>query len=421
MTSENKTCLHCSEPITHGTARRLYCNDKCRHDYQTAKRRQGLDQKKSNDPEPEDLAAIVEADKQESRAKRDSKYWQRRYEVAVRTADIQDLIMETIRDAVEPIPVLKPTPMKAHVGMAKGRHTAVVLLSDLHIGEKVDKEQTGGLSEFDMDIFRNRLGLWVDKVLELVSLRRSALYIPDLTVLLAGDIVSGDIHDELVKTNLLNVMDQSVQGALLISHALAMLSPHFENIHVVGVVGNHGRTTRKKETKDIHLSWDHIAYQLMASYLRGYERMSFHIPKAFYTIVDIENTQVLLLHGDNIKGWAGFPWYGISRATRSLRETFAADGRSFDVVTMGHFHNALELDTPTGPLIVNGSFKGGDEFSVSRVYAANRPVQTLFLIHEDFGVVARELLFLDRATDEHGSRFPSVIPEIWADAIPVGV
>ena len=54
-------------------------------------------------------------------------------------------------------------------------------------------------------------------------------------------MVSGDIHDELTKTNEEPVLKTTLLTASIFTQMLAILSKSFNHLRVVGVVGNHGR------------------------------------------------------------------------------------------------------------------------------------------------------------------------------------
>src|SRR5690606_40632437 len=70
-----------------------------------------------------------------------------------------------------------------------------------------------------------------------------------VVVFLGGDMISGDIHDELVQTN-----EDTVLGTLLywseqLAAGFEMLADFYPAVHVVSVCGNHGRRTRKERAK----------------------------------------------------------------------------------------------------------------------------------------------------------------------------
>lgn len=66
---------------------------------------------------------------------------------------------------------------------------------------------------------------------------------------LGGDLISGDIHEELVRTNALTAHQQVQFVVEQIGAGIRMALEAFGAVHVASVPGNHGRTTRKPTAK----------------------------------------------------------------------------------------------------------------------------------------------------------------------------
>lgn len=343
--------------------------------------------------------------------KAEADHYKTKYKTLAKVYSQGQTMMDALKSAVTPL-----TPPMQTGGLIRSkvedRHTATALLSDLHVGEVVSTEETGGLAAYDIPIFAKRLGLWTAKVVELTELRRGSLYVPDLTIMLGGDMIAGDIHQELIKSNACDVMEQAVLAAYMISQSIAQLADHFEVINCYGVVGNHGRMTIKPPAKGQWHNWDYLVYQLMSMFLSKYGNVNFHLSKSFYQIVPVENTKVLLIHGDSIKGANGSPYYGMERAVMKMRQLLFQQGADFDIMAMGHFHDATE----NARFIVNGSFVGGDEFSAGKLHLANDPVQMLFYIHPEHGIVSTERIYLQPA-DKGNWDVQFNIPQVWAEGI----
>ena len=307
------------------------------------------------------LPKSVDNDVLIEKARAESRVWHEKYQTMVRREALAQRLVSAMQDSVQAI---TPLPLLPIVSSASTDHDqlAVALLSDLHIGEVVDPEETGGLAQYNMQIFNRRLALWTHKVIDLVTFRRSFVHVPELLIAGLGDWVSGSIHDELARTNEGHETSILSRGAYLVAQSFALLSPHFENIHFHGVVGNHGRMTKRPEAKERWNNWDYLMYQLVALFCRDIENIHFHIPKSFYTVVDANGLRLLLIHGDNIKSYMSIPFYGINRAISNFHDILQNTEHQFDGVLMGHFHSAADIDKFAGPVLISSSFKGGDEF-----------------------------------------------------------
>lgn len=366
-------------------------------------------------PEPT-YSDIVRKDAQLVAAQANAKKYQNLYRAALQQLTDHVSLLDTIRDVLTSMPVLKPQRVTVPSGKARGVHAAVAHLSDIHAGEYVDLDAMGGIAQYDMEICRQRIGLWANKVLYLTELRRSRLEIPYLRIALDGDVVSGIIHDELERTNAVVIVEQVAWVTMWLAHAIAQVAAHFPGGTVVEcTVGNHGRTRQKKEFKEKYNSWDYVCYQMLAQYLRGYDHIKFVIPKAWWSVMDVLGTRILHWHGDGVRGWAGFPWYGIDRAVKELRQTLQPHGVYFDMAIFAHFHVPTMCEGPTGPFYGNGNFKGGDEFAFGALHKNVRPIQNLFFIHDEHGEVGYEKIYLDGQTAQDAAKLPAYLPPVWAD------
>lgn len=336
----------------------------------------------------------------------------RLYHETVKRASFEDKLLGMFKETIQALKPIAAPPIKPPKAKTSSPHAMGALLSDLHIGEVVDPLQTGGLGQYNMALFNRRSGLWAEKILELVDLRRSRLYIPTLNIPWLGDVVSGDIHEELSRTNEVNVIGQMAEGAYVMANRIAQLAPHFERIVMEGYPGNHGRMTKKPPSKEQYVNWDYIAYQMIAMFLKGHKNVSFEIGKAFYGTFEMEGYKFLGLHGDSIRGWAGLPWYGIERAVLKLRQLLDLKRERFDYVVLAHFHDPVD----TMRFLVNGDWKGSDEYSISKLHTGGQPTQTVFYVHKAFGIVAREWVYLEGADNQKRLELPRALPDVWAKA-----
>ena len=302
-----------------------------------------------------------------------------------------DRLVAAATDAIRAADPVTPPPKVTPSAPSGTEHTLVALLSDVHVGEVVRPEETNNLSAYDMELFDERMDIWTNKVVDLVSLRRSQLYIPKLELFMLGDIVSGDIHEELENTNAGSIIDQVVTATHRIASSILVLAQHFDEITISCVAGNHGRMKRKPYYKHKQpANWDVLIGQMLRLILRHQKNVSFIIPGSHWMMREVPGCRFLLMHGDGIKGWSGIPWYGVQRAVSSFLEMIGRDVM-FDRAVMGHFHNPVDTEN----WHINGCFKGGDEFSIGAIFAANRPSQTLLYVHPRHGVVGTERVYLD--------------------------
>ena len=371
----------------------------------------------------------IKLDKKLATYKGEADYYKKLYTGLLKDTIKQEVIIETIQDYTKGFPAvpLKYIDKTDKTPFGHQPQIMVTPLSDTHIGEHVFKDQMRGLNEYNFEIFNKRMYGWANQILKHTSYRRQIAPVDELVIPMLGDMISGDIHEELARSNMANCMEQMIRGASIIGQALMYLAPHYAKIRVPWVVGNHGRMTRKPPMKDKYMDWDYMLYQWVATFCQNQENIEFHIPRSFITTFKIHDKVVLITHGDCISG-AGSSGAILNSITK-LRSVFqfrktlqrelegAMDEdleEEFDSVMIGHFHRIDELDIGTGELHICGTMKGPDEFALQRLQAATKPKQLVTYWHPRYGYIGRDVIYLNRY-DNSKRKFIDKIPENWRD------
>jgi hypothetical protein len=307
-----------------------------------------------------------------------------------------DMIIDAIKEAAPSIPPIN-IPILEVPGGPHREQTAVLLFSDLHIGAVADIEETGGLGEYNYPIFRQRLQSLRDGIRSIANHHRMSHPVRNLVVLSLGDL----IENVTIFASQRDAVDKDLPTQVLLalgdlSEFFLGLLDTFEHISVVAVSGNHGRIGRKGEFKH-HVNWDYIINQVLKDKFKytGTDRISFEVPKSPFAVVDVEGFTFLLRHGDGIKSWGGIPYYGVQRSTGRWIAMQASQGKRFDYMAMGHFHDAANLPFTGGETLMNGSFVGTSQFSVEVMESLARPVQIFGMVHPRHGLAGRYPIHLD--------------------------
>lgn len=257
----------------------------------------------------------------------------------------------------------------------------VLLFSDTHASEVVSLEETRGINEYNWPIMLDRMNLIRDGVLS--HTEHFGFQVSKLRVHMLGDMLSGDIHEELAITNDRPTVEAVVQFARDSVEWLLSLAEHFPLIHVAGVPGNHPRPTKKPAAKQAHNNADWLTYQLIQALLENNPQFSFSFPRGSFNIEMIcDRFRALLMHGDGIRStMPGVPWGGVSKRVTTLEQQFVAARTPIDYVELGHFHSKNSLDGIQTTLFMNGSVKGVDEYSLKQFGSGRNASQTLLSFH----------------------------------------
>ncbi len=285
-------------------------------------------------------------------------------------------------------------------GSLKGdRGCPITIWSDWHFGEVVDPDQVGGVNKYNSSIARKRIYRLYDTTVDLAfhHMGKTTEQYPGIIVCLGGDMIGGDIHEELLATN-----DKTPHQAVneltdIIAAGLEQLATKFGRVYVPCVVGNHGRSTKRMPFKNrVFTNYDWSIYCNLARYFKREKNIRIDVPNSADAHFRCFGTRYMLTHGDSLgtKGGDGIIGFigPIVRGHMKVGRSEAQVGRDFDVLLLGHWHQQLWLPN----VIVNNSLKGYDEFAMLALRAQySRPSQALWFNHPEHGITARWEIFLE--------------------------
>lgn len=276
----------------------------------------------------------------------------------------------------------------------------LTILSDLHYGERVKAAQVNDVNEYTPEIATQRLKRYVNNVIDLCEnhMGRAAAKYPGLVLCMGGDMVSGNIVEELRNTDLRTPEQSKHELTDLLAGVVDNLATYFGRLFIPCVVGNHGRQTLKTHYKDtVFHNHDWGVYMNLARVFKDNKNVKFYIPEAFDAYFTLFGHRFFLTHGDQLGVRGGDGIIGnlgpIARGAIKIRNSEAQIGRNIDTALFCHFHNYYDLQT----VVVNGSVKGYDEFSKNALRASyERPTQALLFAHPEWGRTIRTPIYLEK-------------------------
>lgn len=291
-----------------------------------------------------------------------------------------------------------PYPIK-HKGKAEyADEDQILLFSDAHAGEVIKKEEIDGFNEYNFEIMCRRLWDLGRRTIAIKNLHSHAFPIKRLWVFSLGDMVTGEIHN-MAETNEFPIISTIMQSAMVYAQFLMKLAANYEEIHYVGVAGNHDRRHEKPRTKSSYDNWAWILNWCISLLCKDQTNIKFHVPKSPFVKVNVRGWNWLVRHGHGkTASFAGIPFYGISKKHSAFQELYRKRG-GFDYEAMGHFHQQTILKD--NRLFINGSIIGANEFAVNELAAYSPPSQTLLGINDKRGVTYTYRLELTDDVD-HG-------------------
>jgi len=323
-----------------------------------------------------------------------------RLEAELRKANEQSADAAAIKDAIGTLGAKLDeldVPAWATTEAAKPSSPGVptLFLSDLHWGEVVHPAQINGVNRYNLSIARTRLRHTVETAISLLRIIDSDMRYPGIVVPLGGDMISGNILDELQATNEINTMPTLLDLFEHMVSAIKLLADTFGSVFLPCVSGNHGRDTKKTWAKDRnHTSFDWLLYQFLAKHFLSDPRVTFFIPDGSDAYYRVYNHRFLLTHGDQFKAGDSIigPVGPLLRGNQKKTARNQAIGQDYDTLLCGHWHQYIQLQR----LIVNSSLKGLDEYAYQGNFAFEPPSQALWINHPTNGITFRMPVYCEQ-------------------------
>lgn len=303
-----------------------------------------------------------------------------------------DTIKQLIHDCDRPVMPPKWLTPKYTPNLTGVPH---LFLSDWHWDEVVDPRQMNGVNAYNREIAVRRLETCFAKA---SSLLFDSMHKPQYdycTVILGGDMLSGNIHEELRETNeapiaqsILHLLDHLVAG-------LTMLYDRFGKLYLPCVVGNHGRFDKKPRAKHrAHDNFEYLLYHFLKKHFRTEPHIHFDIADGAFLPFQTYGTKYLLAHGDQAKGGSGIAGAlsPLMLMDHRTRKRAMATEQPYHMLLLGHWHQLMSVKG----MRINGAGKGLDEWALGQGFDYELPAQDLWITHPDHHITAQWPIYLEK-------------------------
>lgn len=312
------------------------------------------------------------------------------YRAAIADEDLRAAVFGLAKCPVRPpsIPIPK-------AGRGTVAPVPVLFASDFQWGEKISAAQLDGVNEFNLQVARDRYELLITKVIDICRYHAGKPHSRRIVYVRGGDMVSGDIHQELRETNEAMSTGQVVDLVENEAAGVAALRSVFDEVIVISVPGNHGRTTMKPQSKGYaETNYDTLSAWMLEREFKADPGVKFYTPASGDALFEIYGWRFCLTHGDRIgsRGGMGFigPAATIARGMKKNYDYWSRLGVHIDYQLVGHFHTYLELELG----FANGSLPGLSEYARDFRASPARASQLLFFVHPEQGVTSRWPIYL---------------------------
>lgn len=346
--------------------------------------------------------------------KREYQVLEKKYEKAIAQVTVAEQLIELARE-VAPVsysPLPESVPNKP--GEDKSQ-SAVLILSDTHVGQEISPDQTLGFGGYNVDMFLARLKTVESSITSIVT-RHTTTKVDELVVCFGGDLIHGALNHGAEAAQKITLFEQSYFAGHAFAQFLRNLAPLFPKVRAVGTVGNHPRFANQKrmptENRFSNLDMFTLAYAEALS--AGIPNLTWKLDRQPTALFDVQGFKFELLHGDTLRGGdraLGIPNHAVGRHVSGRAQLFGKHGqRSPDYYLCGHLHRDIVIPHAKGKFIVNGGFPGIDGYALAENFSPVDPTQTFFLMHPKYGQTASYSISLKFA--QVGAQRPYSLPNI---------
>lgn len=284
------------------------------------------------------------------------------------------------------------------------------LISDIHLGLKVDSEEIP-CNQYNWQIAARRLGKYTEQVASYKIEHRNEC--PQLRVMLGGDLGQGIIHMDDAGTDLITY--QVIGIAYYITQMIDFWRHHYKKIVVECTPDNHMRLTHKGPDRSYSQKFDSFAtmvHVMVQFAFRECKDVEFHVPKSAVTTFTACGHKMALTHGDTHLNSSNVGKHvpvekivdQVLRMNANVR-----DGKFYKAIFMGHVHVPMYLHMPEcdTALVVNGTGSGTDGYAHGIGIHASSASQVMFEMTEKHAIGDFRKVDMGDADDE--ARYEEII------------
>lgn len=284
-----------------------------------------------------------------------------------RLESLEDYLEEKVEE-IQPIKLPKVKKKK------KSDNEAMVVISDEHIGMKIDSK----FNTYNIEIAKERLAKLQKETMNKVEKEGiKKLYIAHL-----GDGIHGAIHTTARIESEENVIQQIITLAYMLESFIEDFLQKGIEVQFCSVAGNHTRAIpNKKESLGTAENFERLLTVFLGKAFNQFENYSQIDDEEGIIVLNIKGKTVVLVHADLDKG------NGVVTKLNDMLNL------SIDYIFTGHVHNAFYKEHGNAVQFGVGSLCGLDQYAISGRFSG-RPSQ-MILTFDDDGVDYMKNLYFD--------------------------
>lgn len=348
---------------------------------------------------------------EEDREKHGDQYWARqyrslksKYEKLLDEDNVIDRLVASIKDIAPKSYSPAPSQLPDQTGRRGRPQSAVLLLSDTHVGKVVCPDQTLGFGGYNFNVFLSRLKFLEDAMVSIIKDHNNT-QLTELVLCLGGDMLDGALIHSVEAGQKNTLFSQFYGGGHAIAQFIRNVSAHVPKIRVFCTVGNHTRwaNQHKMPTENRYSNLDQFLFAYVKALTSELKNVSWNLDRQPNAVFTVQGFRFQLLHGDTLRGGdraLGIPNHAVGRLVSSTVQLYDKYGlQSPDYYLCGHLHRGIVLPHAKGSFIVNGGFPGLDGYALANGFSPVDPTQVFFFCHPVYGKTATYEICLKLAAE----------------------
>ncbi len=259
--------------------------------------------------------------------------------------------------------IIKPVGYAASGKRHKARRTVCVALSDLHFGAQLTEDEYPKRYTAHEEV--RRLAKVIAEVRDYKPHYRDQT---NLEVLVLGDLIRGLLH---VPHDGDPLTDQFAAVVYALAQAIGLLAGAYSQVCIRWRTGNHGRNKLTHPGRQTTTKWDSFETMIGIAVRLACERLpnvAWDMGKKPFAVVPLYGQHLFATHGDTVFH-VGNPGktLALSQIDHQMARINATGvhGYEFAAFVVGHAHIGLNIELPTGTLIINPPLTPEDGYATS--------------------------------------------------------
>ena len=212
----------------------------------------------------------------------------------------------------------------------KNEFCGIIHITDTHFNELINI--TG--NQYDFTVASKRLQKLVGESVRIFS----AYGVKKILIAFTGDLMNSDRRLDELLNMATNRAKATALSAIILEQMIVDLNQHFD-ISIASVSGNEGRVKDEYGISEIMISdnYDYTINEILKLMFRRNPEIKFVSGATAELVVDLQGKNILLMHGQQIKG-------ELTKSVQSIRGKYSDKQTKIDFMIFGHLHSANITD-----------------------------------------------------------------------------